>query len=67
LVKLIGQNCSNFNNSNHILIGNIPNTKTGKKKKGFISQSLDLALLSQNLLKGEAMSKFIKRSFEMIK
>ena len=30
-------------------------------------QALDLAKLSQNLLKGEALTAFVKRSFEMIK
>jgi molecular chaperone HtpG len=54
-------------NTNHPLIEDILNTKTKKKKQRLISQSLDLALLSQNLLKGEAMTKFIKRSFDMIK
>ena len=33
---------------------------------GKISQIIDLALLSNGLLKGEALSKFIKRSFERI-
>jgi molecular chaperone HtpG len=54
-------------NTNHPLIEEILNTKTKKKKQRLISQSLDLALLSQNLLKGEAMTNFIRRSFEMIK
>ncbi len=54
-------------NTNHPLIENILNTKTQKKKERLINQSLDLALLSQNLLTGEAKTNFIKRSFEMIK
>ncbi len=54
-------------NTNHPLIEDILNTKTKKKKQRLINHSLDLALLSQNLLKGEAMTKFIKRSFEMVK
>jgi len=32
-----------------------------------VNQALDLARLSQNLLKGEELTTFIKRSFEMIK
>lgn len=32
-----------------------------------ISQLIDLALLSNNMLKGEALDKFIKRSIELIK
>ncbi|MHA7057910.1 molecular chaperone HtpG [Aquimarina sp. M1] len=54
-------------NTNHELINQIKDTKTDKKKERLIKQSLDLARLSQNLLKGEEMTEFIKRSFEMIK
>ncbi|MDH7446890.1 molecular chaperone HtpG [Aquimarina sp. 2201CG14-23] len=54
-------------NTNHELIGQIKDTKTDKKKERLIKQSLDLARLSQNLLKGEELTEFIKRSFEMIK
>jgi molecular chaperone HtpG len=34
--------------------------------KDTVSQLVDLALLSNGLLKGEALSKFIKRSVELI-
>ncbi len=54
-------------NTNHELISQIKDTKTEKKKERLIKQSLDLARLSQNLLKGEELTSFIKRSFEMIK
>ncbi|MEW7280783.1 molecular chaperone HtpG [Aquimarina sp. 2201CG1-2-11] len=54
-------------NTNHELIGEIFNSKTDKKKERLIKQSLDLARLSQNLLKGEELTSFIKRSYEMIK
>ncbi len=54
-------------NTNHELVGQIANTKTDKKKERLIKQSLDLARLSQNLLKGEELTAFINRSFEMIK
>ncbi|WP_029034947.1 molecular chaperone HtpG [Salinimicrobium terrae] len=54
-------------NTNHPLITEILNTKTEKKQERLIKQSLDLARLSQNLLKGEELTSFIKRSFEMIK
>lgn len=54
-------------NTNHELISEILNTKTKKKQERLITQSLDLARLSQGLLKGEALTSFIKRSFEMIK
>ena len=54
-------------NTNNELIGEILSTKTAKKKERLVSQALDLARLSQNLLKGEELTTFIKRSFEMIK
>jgi molecular chaperone HtpG len=54
-------------NTNHELVGQILNTKTRKKQERLIKQSLDLARLSQNLLTGEELTQFIKRSYEMIK
>ena len=54
-------------NTNHELVGQILNTKTKKKKERLIHQALDLAKLSQNLLKGEALTRFIQRSVELIK
>ncbi len=54
-------------NTNHELVTEILNTKTSKKKQRLVNQALDLAKLSKNLLKGEEMTAFIKRSYEMIK
>lgn len=54
-------------NTNHELVGEILNTKTAKKRERLISQSLDLARLSKGLLKGEELTNFIKRSYEMVK
>lgn len=54
-------------NTNHELVGEILNTKTKKKQERLINQSLDLARLSQGLLKGEELTNFIKRSYDMIK
>ncbi len=54
-------------NTNHELIGEILNTKTQKKKERLIKQALDLAKLSKNLLRGEELTNFIRRSYEMIK
>ena len=54
-------------NVNHPLVSQILETKTKKKQERLIKQSLDLARLSQSLLKGEELTAFIKRSFEMIK
>jgi molecular chaperone HtpG len=53
-------------NSNHPLIGQIAGEKNEIRKKDLLSQTVDLALLSQNMLKGEAMSRFIRRSIELI-
>jgi len=54
-------------NTNSELVNEILNTKTKKKQERLISQSMDLARLSQGLLKGEALTNFVKRSYEMIK
>jgi len=54
-------------NTNHELVSEILNTKTAKKKKRLINQSIDLARLSKGLLKGEELTNFIKRSYEMVK
>jgi molecular chaperone HtpG len=54
-------------NTNSELVGDILNTKTRKKQERLINQSLDLARLSQGLLKGEELTNFIKRSYDMIK
>ena len=54
-------------NTNHPLVGQILNTKTEKKRTRLIQQTLDLARLSQNLLKGEELTSFIQRSVDLIK
>jgi|TARA_B110000444_G_scaffold53354_1_gene49282 molecular chaperone HtpG len=54
-------------NTNSELVGQILGTKTKKKQSRLISQSLDLAKLSHGLLKGEELTNFIKRSYEIIK
>ena len=54
-------------NMNHPLVSQILKTKTKKKQERLIKQSVDLARLSQNLLKGEELTSFINRSFDMIK
>jgi molecular chaperone HtpG len=54
-------------NTNNELVSEILNTKTAKKKQRLVNQALDLAKLSKGLLKGEDMTAFIKRSYEMIK
>ncbi|MDC3156130.1 molecular chaperone HtpG, partial [bacterium] len=54
-------------NTNSEIISLIVNTKTKKKQERLINQSLDLAKLSHGLLKGEELTNFISRSFEIIK
>ncbi len=54
-------------NTNHELIQKIVETKTKAKQERLIKQSFDLAKLSKNLLKGEDLTQFINRSFELIK
>jgi molecular chaperone HtpG len=54
-------------NSNHDLIGKILEEKTKKKRTNLINQLLDLALLSQGMLKGEDLTAFISRSVSIIK
>ncbi|NAS11845.1 molecular chaperone HtpG [Poritiphilus flavus] len=54
-------------NTNHELVSEILNTKTAKKRERLINQSIDLARLSKGLLKGEELTRFIKRSYEMVK
>lgn len=53
-------------NSNHPLISKILNEKDEAKQKELTKQAADLAMLSQGLLKGEELTKFIKRSVELI-
>jgi len=50
-------------NSNHPLINKICKLK-GKAKSTLIQNAINLALLSQNLLKGEQLTKYIEGSFK---
>ncbi|MDQ3192592.1 MAG: hypothetical protein M3Q58_13445, partial [Bacteroidota bacterium] len=53
-------------NANHPLISRILNEKDEEIQKKLSKQVTDLALLSQNMLKGEELTKFVKRSVELI-
>ena len=53
-------------NSNHPLISKILNEGDASKQNKLAKQTTDLALLSQNMLKGEELTNFIKRSLELI-
>lgn len=53
-------------NSNHPLISKINSNKSADENKQLVKQLFDLARLSQNLLKGEDLTGFIKRSINLI-
>ena len=53
-------------NSNHEKVGALLSTDNGEDKTTKVKQLTDLALLSQGMLKGEELSKFIERSIEFI-
>jgi molecular chaperone HtpG len=54
-------------NTNHPLVNAIVNETDETKAKNLSKQLVDLAMLSQQMLKGEALSDFINRSIEMMK
>ncbi len=54
-------------NTNSELASGILNTEDKTQQEHLVKQALDLAKLSQNLLKGEDLTAFVKRSFELIK
>jgi len=53
-------------NSNHPAMARVLKMKSKEKKQKTIRQLIDLAMLSQNMLKGEALSQFISRSVDLI-
>ena len=54
-------------NSNSEFAGELLKKESAEEKTAMINQALDLAKLSQNLLKGKELTDFIKRSFESLK
>ena len=54
-------------NSNSELATTILKTSDKSAQESLIKQALDLAKISQGLLKGEELTAFVKRSFELIK
>jgi len=54
-------------NSNHALVYQLVNDNDEEHKEKIVKQLIDLAMLSQNLLKGKDLAEFIKRSVEIIK
>lgn len=61
----MGEKISLVVNSNHPLNAKLLEEEAAQQEK-HIRQLYDLALLSQNMLKGEALTKFVQRSFELI-
>ncbi|MCG9910359.1 MAG: molecular chaperone HtpG [Flavobacteriales bacterium] len=53
-------------NTNHPLMGKILTESDENAREKVAKQAIDLALLGKNLLKGEELTGFIKRSLEMI-
>jgi molecular chaperone HtpG len=54
-------------NTNSELANTILNSTDKIYQEQLVKQALDLAKLSQNLLKGEDLTAFVKRSFELVK
>ena len=54
-------------NTNSVLATTILNTSDKTVQQDLVKQALDLAKISQGLLKGEELTAFVKRSFELIK
>ena len=54
-------------NTNSDLATSILKNEDASAQESLVKQALDLAKLSQNLLKGEDLTAFVKRSFELIK
>jgi molecular chaperone HtpG len=53
-------------NSNHPLIARLASETDKEKNEVLARQLIDLAMLSKNLLKGEKLTRFIKRSVDLI-
>ncbi|MCB9361547.1 MAG: molecular chaperone HtpG [Flavobacteriales bacterium] len=53
-------------NVNHPVVSKMLVEKDAEKQKQIAKQTADLALLSQNMLRGEELTNFIKRSIELI-
>ncbi|MEI6455319.1 MAG: molecular chaperone HtpG [bacterium] len=67
--NFMGEMPENYNlvvNSNNHLIGRLLLEPDGGKQASTIRQLFDLALLSQNMLKGKELADFIKRSMELV-
>ena len=61
------EKCNIAVNTNHPVVASLLADSDEEHAKEVCSQLIDLALLSQQMLKGEALSKFIERSVGMIR
>jgi len=67
--EFMGMMPENYNvivNTNHPLMSKILDEGDEQVKSAKMKQAIDLALLSQNLLKGEELTKFIQKSVELL-
>ena len=53
-------------NSNHPVLDKIIELKDEDKQAELVKQLTDLAKLSQNLLKGEELTNFVKRNLNLV-
>lgn len=53
-------------NANHPVMAKILGEKENENQKKLINQMVDLALIAQNMLKGEKLTAFVKRSVDLI-
>jgi len=68
--NFMGEMPENYNlvvNSNSIIISHLLLEPDGGKQAATLKQVFDLALLSQNMLKGKDLADFIKRNTDLIK
>jgi len=67
--SFMGEMKENFNvivNTNHPLMSKILTETDAAVQSAKMKQAIDLALLSQNLLKGEELTRFIQKSVELL-
>ena len=68
-MAMFGDMPDNYNvviNGNHALIGKILKAETEDQKKALAKEAFELALLSQGMLSGAALTEFVKRSVQLI-
>lgn len=53
-------------NTNHSLMQKVLDTGDAELRGNKLQQAIDLALLTQGLLKGDELSRFLKRSVAML-